>query len=409
MEEEIDLRPYLEALFKRWYWIVGVAIVAGVASFVLSSLLPPTYEATALIVVTSPQQVVLYSLTQDTFDPNFSSVDEAMPLLRSYPELAISDEIMQQLLSNLDLPTLEIEGVDELRRILQAESGDDPSLLRLTAQYKDAQTATTIANTWAALFVPWVNNTYGVINDQRLRFFEMQLSNVINDVEQAESELISFQATNRAVLLQNSLDSHTGTLADLLDEQQVLKLLLRDTEQLKTQLISFGDNDEVNLAYQLTALNLQLRTFNAEIPTGLQLQLEPEATLTGNNREEQLNFLNTLLNSLIERQTQIEGELTTLEPQILTLQQELQTAVTEEQRLQRSLAEVQETYTALARRVDSERISTNDTSGGVSLASNSAVPQKPIAPRIFVNVIVVCLFSVLLASGLIIVRQFLNQ
>lgn len=409
MEEEIDLRPYLEALFKRWYWIVGVALVAGVAALVLSSLLPPTYEATALVVVTSPQQVVLYSLTQDTFDPNFSSVDEAMPLLRSYPELATSDEIMQQLLNNLDLPASEIEGVDELRRILQAEAGDDPSLLRLTAQYDDAQTAADIANTWAALFVPWVNNTYGVINDQRLRFFEMQLSNVTNDVEQAELELITFQATNRAVLLQNSLNSHTDTLADLLDEQQVLILLLRDTEQLKTQLTSFGENDEVNLAYQLTALNLQLRTFNAEIPTGVQLQLEPEATLTGNNRQEQLNFLNTLQNSLIERQTQIEGELTTLEPKILTLQQELQTAVTEEQRLQRSLTKVQETYTALARRVDAERISTNDTSGGVSLASNSAEPQKPVAPRIFVNVIVVCLFSLLLTTGLIIVREFLNQ
>lgn len=409
MEEEIDLRPYLEALFKRWYWIVGVALAAGIAAFVLSSLLPPTYEATALVVVTSPQQVVLYSLTQDTFDPNFSSVDEAMPLLRSYPELATSDEIMQQLLNHLDLPISEIEGVDELRRILQAEAGDDPSLLRLTAQYDDAQTAADIANTWAALFVPWVNNTYGVINDQRLRFFEMQLSNVTNDVEQAELELITFQATNRAVLLQNSLNSHTDTLANLLDEQQILILLLRDTEQLKMQLTSFGENDEVNLAYQLTALNLQLRTFNAEIPTGVQLQLEPEATLTGNNREEQLNFLNTLQNSLIERQTQIEGELTTLEPKILTLQQELQTAVTEEQRLQRSLTKVQETYTALARRVDAERISTNDTSGGVSLASNSAKPQKPVAPRIFVNVIVVCLFSLLLTTGLIIVREFLNQ
>lgn len=377
MEEEIDLRPYLEALFKRWYWIVAVALTAGVLAFAISSLLPPTYEATALIVVTSPQQVVLHSLTQDTLDPNFSSVDETMPLLRAYPELATSDEIIRQLWNELDLPGSEIEGIEDLRRRLTAEAGSDPSLLRLTAQYKDAQTAAHMANTWAALFVPWVNDAYGVTNSEQLRFFEMQLAGVFNTLETAETELITFQATNRATVLENHLNALTEALANLLEEQQILSSLLQDAQQLRTQLTTQGVSDSVSFAYQLTALNLQLRTYNAEIPSGIQLQLAPEGSLTGNSRDEHLRFVDSLLSSLTERQIRIEEDLSTIEPQILNSQQELQVAVTEEQRLQRSLEEAEETYRAMVRRVEVERISTDDTIGGVSLASSSSVPNKP--------------------------------
>ena len=52
MEEEIDLRPYIEALISKWYWIVGAAVVAGVVAFIVTSMLPPSYEATALVAVT---------------------------------------------------------------------------------------------------------------------------------------------------------------------------------------------------------------------------------------------------------------------------------------------------------------------------------------------------------------------
>ncbi|MCZ7671650.1 MAG: Wzz/FepE/Etk N-terminal domain-containing protein [Chloroflexi bacterium] len=54
MEEEIDLKPYIEALITKWYWIMGAAILAGVVAFIVSSALPPKYQATALVAVTQP-------------------------------------------------------------------------------------------------------------------------------------------------------------------------------------------------------------------------------------------------------------------------------------------------------------------------------------------------------------------
>ncbi|RLC98999.1 MAG: hypothetical protein DRI77_03815, partial [Chloroflexi bacterium] len=67
MEEEIDLRVYVEVLVRNWKWIAGLALVAAVVAFVASSFIPPTYEATALAAITKPRYVM-------QFDPRFETV-----------------------------------------------------------------------------------------------------------------------------------------------------------------------------------------------------------------------------------------------------------------------------------------------------------------------------------------------
>ncbi|NCF68576.1 MAG: lipopolysaccharide biosynthesis protein, partial [Chloroflexi bacterium] len=54
MEEEIDLRPYVEALLRNWKWIIGAGILAALIALGFSFLMPSTYEATALVAVSEP-------------------------------------------------------------------------------------------------------------------------------------------------------------------------------------------------------------------------------------------------------------------------------------------------------------------------------------------------------------------
>ena len=45
MEEEIDLRKYIEVLIHHWYWIVGLGVAAAAIAFAVSSFLPPIYDS----------------------------------------------------------------------------------------------------------------------------------------------------------------------------------------------------------------------------------------------------------------------------------------------------------------------------------------------------------------------------
>ena len=60
LEEEIDLRPYIEALIKGWKWIVGAGLIVAIAAFGMSSLLPSTYEATSLVAITETRQNIQF-------------------------------------------------------------------------------------------------------------------------------------------------------------------------------------------------------------------------------------------------------------------------------------------------------------------------------------------------------------
>jgi capsular polysaccharide biosynthesis protein len=163
LEEEIDLRPYIEALVKNWMWIIGAAVIAGVVALAVSSFLPPSYEATARAAVTASSAVV-------EFDPRIRSVDDGQPL-KAYPEIALSDDLMAALLAEIVETTPDITSIEDLRKILDASAGADDSLLRLTVTYHDPEQTAEIANRWAELFVTRVNEIYGSTGGDQLFFF----------------------------------------------------------------------------------------------------------------------------------------------------------------------------------------------------------------------------------------------
>lgn len=390
VEEEIDLRPYIEALLGHWIWIVAAGVGTAVLAFIISSLLPPTYEATALVAVTSERERI-------QFDPRFETEVEQQAL-QVYPELATSDELLQLVLDELDLPSDEVETVQQFRDLLTAEGGDDPSLIRLTVNYSEADVAAQIANVWAAMFVNWANDIYRDENEETLAFFEMQLADAAMDVAAADETLVAFQANNRISIIDNRLSALNQVQSTYLEDRRRITFLLQDITGLRTQLAAQRDSAPISLADQLAALNLQLEAFDAQSSGNLQLQIDSETPLTSSDRDAQMTYLEELVGMLEARLAEIEDKLTELEPEILVLQGEKQALQAEWNQLQRNVNIADETYTALARKVDEERITSQEAGSDLRLASRSAVPQKPVAPRRLVNTAVAGILSVLFST-----------
>lgn len=399
MEEEIDLRPYIEAVIKHWYWIVGAAILAGVIAFIISSFLPPSYETSALVAVIPSNNVV-------QFDERFREAAENQPL-RAFPQLAMSDQVMRDLL--LTSVTEDITSVEDLRKQLEANAGDDDSILQLTAVSNNPQQAAALANNWAEVFVDWANDVYGKQSGEQVRFFEEQLIEAENELAEAEEALIEFQAVNRTQVLSNTLASNNQEQAVLLTSQSLASNLLQDVQYLRNQLATQPDTQPVTLADQLTALSLQLQTFNADAALPLELQVDIATSFTTDSRVEQLIMLDSLMTTLELQVDQTDNKLAELEPRILNLQQQFQEAETEYGRLLRNRLVAEETYNALARKVEEERITSADTTSGVRLASHANVPMKPAGTSRLLITLAAVFVGAIIGTILIFLMQWLKH
>ncbi|MCA9973866.1 MAG: hypothetical protein KC425_26815 [Anaerolineales bacterium] len=374
MEAEVDLRPYIEALVRAWKWIAGVALATAVAGLILGFVLPPTYEVTALVAVTEPNQLL-------QFEAGFEAVADVVPRpLRAYPELAVSDSLLAAVREEVAPQLAEVPTQVSFDNMLTAESGSDLSLIRLRVRYRDAAEAALIVNTWAALFVAQANDIYGGQNSLQLVNFESQLTAVSAELEAAEDALIAFQARNERQLVENELLARQQTQADYLAQRAAALFLLENTEALRAQLAARGDS-LVTLADQLTALLLQVRAFNVMGESDVQLQIGGDAgNLTTASRPEQLAILDGMAATLTARLAAIDETIAALRPEILALQAQREQFATEESRLARTRDRVQETYLVLARKVEETRIASEEVASSVRLASEASVPERPVAP-----------------------------
>ncbi len=396
MEEEIDLRAYVLVLLKYWKWILGTAVAAAVVALAVSFLLPPTYEAVALVAVTKPRYVM-------QFDPRIAPVESVsnaviQPAYKAYPELASSDEVLQEVLARLNPRPEKLETLRDLQEMVEAKSGADPSVIRLAVRHRDPEAAAHIANLWAEIFVRRANEIYGTEAQSQLQFYQQQRERARAELTAAEEALVAFQARNRESVLQNQLNSYRQMQADYLADRRQITYIVQDIRGLREQLSRQPADQPATLADQLTALFLQIKAFNAQASAPIQLQVDSAATLSEKSLPEQIAFLDDLVRVLEAKSAEIERRLAELEPQILALQQELQEIRTEEDRLTRARDVARETYMTLARKVEEARIAAEDASTGeVRLASRAAVPEKPISPRKLLNTAVAGMLGLMLA------------
>ena len=388
MEEEIDLRVYVEVLVRNWKWIAGLALVAAVVAFVASSFIPPTYEATALAAITKPRYVM-------QFDPRFETVDGTQPY-KAYPELAASDDLLRDLLSQLDSLPEGVESLQDMRGMLEARAGADPSIVQLVVSSRDPEAAARIADEWVELFVTRANEIYGTHGEENTRFFEEQLVQAQAELDAADQALIVFQGRNQRAVLEAQLASAQQDLQDYLVELRGIERAARNAQALRTSVAAQPAGALASAGDSLTALQLQMqafsvRTFNeargdsSEL-SPIQLQVSDAVLLSAERTVGELTaFLDDLAATLETWQGEAETQVAALEPQILALQQQLQEAQAEEDCLSRARNVAQETQVTLAHKVEEARIAAEDATGDVRLISQAAVPEEPVAPRKLLN------------------------
>lgn len=376
MEDEIDLRSYLNLFLRHWLWIVGLALLAAVAAFVVSLQMPDRYTAASVLLVTEPRY-------QMEFDSRFST-EQATPAYKAFPTLATSDSILRAVVDAYQPSRGALGGrewnLETLRDMAEATSGGDPSLVVLTITSRSAGDAAALANAWADILAREGNEIYGG-SEREVTFLETQLQQARASLEAADAAMIEFEARNETHVLETEQASLYQTQADYLADQRQIAYIVQDIQGLRQQLAERPAAETASLADSLTMLSLQMKAFNALSVQGLQLQVDSNAALSEKSLPEQIAFLDDLVATLEAKSSEIDTRLAELQPEILELQRELQVIRVESDQLVQARDLARETYLTLARKVDEIRIAAQETNGVLQVGSYAAVPQKPTGPR----------------------------
>jgi len=382
MEEEIDLREYIKVITRRWYWIVGLTLVAAVVAFVVSSVLPPTYEATAMVVVTQPRYRLQFdSRVQNIpFDPT--------QLAKGYPVIATSDDLLLSVAQELNSTlTSENHSPGRLRKVLTAQTAGDPTLIKLTAQSQDPQKAATLVNVWAKQYVEYLNDIYG--GNNALSLFEAQVAEARAALEEADQVLATFRGEYGLGL------SHGNISVENYSEEISLELGIAGRLQAKTALLTQyeiqGDRTTQLLGEARMAVAQADDTVSPTVLAGLLADLlrfglvdsqtvsPVQISLEGLDAE---SGLSALITALEVKQNSTNETIALLTTEVEILQAELADRQRELDQMLRDQKMLEDTYLTLSAKVQEARIEAQDETGDTArLLSHAAVPNRPVSPR----------------------------
>lgn len=405
MEDEIDLRVYLEMLLRNWKWIALCVLAGAIAALVVTLLvLPPVYQASAVVMVRGAR----YEME---FDSRLAALENRQPAYKAFPQLAASDNILSAVIDAYNGRS-EAQGASltlgRFKKMIKATSGGDPSLIALQVRADSAQAAATLANLWSDALVRKGNTVYGE-TEQDVTFFEEQLASAQQALDDADAALIEFEARNQSSIVTAKLDSSRQAQVDHLSAQRTIVFLTQDIRGLRTQLAGRPGAESLSLADDLTSLFLQIKAFNVQAIAPIQLQIDDPAVFQSKSRAEQVAFLDSLLATLEARSAEIEGRRAQLEPEILALQGQLQQITAEGTRLTLARTLAEDTYSTLAQKLEESRIGAQQENGMLAVGSYATRPAEPVGPSKVQNTVIGAAAGLLVGLGLAIVLELARK
>jgi capsular exopolysaccharide synthesis family protein len=144
----VELRTYWRMLAKNWWVVVAGALVGLLAGMGLSALMTPRYESTATLYVS------VRGLGAGEVGDLFSGASFAQTVVTSYVDIAttaiVLDEVAEEMGDEVPRATM--------GELLSVQSPEGSSLLNVTAEHSNPETAAALVNATGEALVDVVEN-----------------------------------------------------------------------------------------------------------------------------------------------------------------------------------------------------------------------------------------------------------
>lgn len=329
MENEVDLRRYINVLIKHWKLIVSFAVAAALVSGLFSFLLlDPVYQANAGVIITAAR-------LEMTLEPKYKTLLEGMETNdRALVALAKSNAVASQVINRLGESLEPRERwVDTLLENVQVRQ--EGSVIEISVKSDDPEKAAAIANAWGETYESFVNSLYSE-NPLSSAVVQIQADGAKKEYDQRQEALVKFANDNRideiqwqiaereaiisslvsgkltavTAALNKQTEANLQTLTDYYTARTRLRRLLTEAGSLQHRIELGSSSSSSAAANSLALLLLQTSAFtsSAELRVDLQMSVE-QLTASSARREQQLNDLAALISTLETRLQQTNSEI----------------------------------------------------------------------------------------------------
>jgi uncharacterized protein involved in exopolysaccharide biosynthesis len=286
-EEPFDMRPYIFALVRGWYWIVGGAVLSAVTTLGFAYILPDQYEATSGVVILRERTDFSFSeslRTEETL--SIGAGARQMALVALVTNNIVAAQALETARESLDpakhafLPEgTPVSIMNEAGFITVENEGD---LIEITLRNQDPQVAALLANAWAQAYVDYVNQLF-IGSSGSLEILPARIDVAFQEYEAAQTALEEFLSRNQIDSLESEIEFQEALIASYLANQteivtnaqgaqndvlegyyeklRNLNYWLADAKALRNQVLASNGDTAENTGNALSLISLQLRTF----------------------------------------------------------------------------------------------------------------------------------------------------
>lgn len=280
----MELKMYMEILARHWKIVLVVATIVICLAIVGSQFYLPRYQAVAMLRIVTP---LIGSPDNINYQTTF-----ATRVLNTYAQIAVSEQMRNDLKKNLGLQILPAIAVDVIT---------DSEILQITVESEDPELSASAANELSNLLVSYQDNMpnesdseLNVLSNRQkelqneLAQYQSQYDQMVQNYSQTAAEMTVLEGTIRlkeisyqTLRLQSQIDQAEKDLAALNEKYSDLSTKSNEYMQqitLTRQMIQETQSAYMNLLSQYDNVSLStLRRQNAQSIEFVSLAAEPTA------------------------------------------------------------------------------------------------------------------------------------
>jgi len=402
MEEEfIDLRSILKVISKWRKVIIGGTLLALLTAGVLSFfVLPPVYEAQALLLVTQATE------KQEVVQRSEEGVEGVVEPITRIPVLTMntylgqlkSEELMRRVIKTLNLDPM-LYTPNSLAQMVKAEVQKDSNLIEVKVQNSDPKLAAQIANTICKEYLELLSQKNQEQMGRSVELLQKKRQETEKELEKAIQNLKKFQSKPRGVaVLEEEFKLKAADLANYKSRKDNLTVEIQQLqagiERLESELADTPPVIEVQRLDPVTGRVFEGKDSNPVYVTLSEKLADKKATLA--EKQAELAAIEGLTAGLTEDLDKLHAELTEKKAQ--------------QDKLQAEVDRLKETLSTLAKKITETQIAKSLDIGRttVVIVSEAATPTHPVKPRKALNMAVAGVLGLMVFTGLAFVLEHLD-